>query len=83
MSEDRQDLFRYVVEEFAEDYHEGELQRREFLRRMTLLGGGVVGARVLLTSLGIAGISAAELAERADGPAAARPGQRRGHGGPA
>ena len=63
MPEDRQDLFRYVVEEFAEDYREGEMARREFLRRMTLLGGGAVGARVLLTSLGIAGISAAELAQ--------------------
>lgn len=68
MAEDRQDLFRYVVEEFAEDYHEGELQRREFLRRMTLLGGGVVGARVLLTSLGIAGITSAELASAQTAP---------------
>ena len=63
MSEDRQDLFRYVVEEFAEDYREGEMERREFLRRMTLLGGGALGARTLLTSLGIAGVSAAELAQ--------------------
>ncbi|WP_420594482.1 dienelactone hydrolase family protein [Deinococcus sp.] len=63
MSEDRQDLFRYVVEEFAEDYREGEMERREFLRRMTLLGGGAMGARTLLASLGIAGVSAAELAQ--------------------
>ncbi len=63
MPEDRQDLFRYVVEEFAEDYREGEMERREFLRRMTLLGGGTLGAGRLLTSLGIAGISAAELAQ--------------------
>lgn len=61
MSE-KQDLFRYVVEEFAEDYREGEIERREFLRRTVLLGGGVAGARTLLTSLGIAGVSAAELA---------------------
>jgi len=60
---DRQDLFRYVAEEFAEDYREGELGRREFLRRTVLLGGGTIGARVLLTSLGITGVSAAELAE--------------------
>lgn len=62
MSE-RQDLFRYVVEEFAEDYREGEIERREFLRRTVLLGGGVAGARTLLTSLGIAGVSTAELAQ--------------------
>lgn len=58
-----QDLFRYVVEEFAEDYREGEIERREFLRRTVLLGGGVAGARTLLTSLGIAGVSTAELAQ--------------------
>lgn len=57
---DRQDLFRYVVEEFAEDYREGEIERREFLRRTVLLGGGVAGARTLLTSLGI-GATATEL----------------------
>ncbi|HWG84419.1 MAG TPA: hypothetical protein VNT60_02960 [Deinococcales bacterium] len=62
MSEERQDLYRYVVEEFAEDYREGEMDRREFLRRTVLLGGGVAGARTLLASLGIAGISATELA---------------------
>lgn len=60
---DRQDLFRYVAEEFAEDYREGEIDRREFLRRSVLLGGGVPGAKVLLTSLGIAGVSTAELAQ--------------------
>ena len=36
--EQRQDLFRYVVEEFHEDYTGGEIPRREFLRRMLLLG---------------------------------------------
>ena len=60
---DRQDLFRYVVEEFAEDYHEGEIDRREFLRRTVLLGGGTAGARALLASLGIAGVSLSELAQ--------------------
>lgn len=68
MTEYKQDLFRYVAEEFAEDYREGELQRREFLRRMTLLGGGVVGARTLIASLGIAGVSAAELAQAQTAP---------------
>jgi carboxymethylenebutenolidase len=63
MSEDRQDLFRYVVEEFAEDYHEGEIDRREFVRRMGLLGGGTVGAKALLTSLGIVGVTSAEMAQ--------------------
>ena len=60
MAADRQDLFRYVVEEFAEDYKEGEISRREFLRRMGLLAGGIAGANVLLESLGMNAASAAE-----------------------
>lgn len=60
---DRQDLFHYVAEEFAEDYREGEIDRREFLRRTVLLGGGVSGARGLLASLGVTGVSSAELAQ--------------------
>ena len=56
----RQDLYRYVVEEFAEDYREGEMSRREFLRRLGLLAGGIVGASVLLESLGLGTASAAE-----------------------
>ena len=62
MSEYKQDLFRYVAEEFAEDYQQGELPRREFLRRSVLLGGSITGARALLATLGVAGVSAAELA---------------------
>lgn len=57
---ERQDLFRYVVEEFAEDYREGEIGRREFLRRLTLLGGGVAGAASLLESVGLGTASAGE-----------------------
>lgn len=64
----RQDLFRYVAEEFAEDYREGELERREFLRRTVLLGGGIPGAKALLTSLGISGVSLSELAQAQQAP---------------
>ncbi len=60
MVEPRQDLFRYVAEEFAEDYREGEMGRREFLRRLGLLTGGVVGASALLQSLGFAAASSLE-----------------------
>ncbi|MEY4529878.1 MAG: hypothetical protein RLZZ156_599 [Deinococcota bacterium] len=56
----KQDLYRYVVEEFAEDYQHGEISRREFLRRMALLGGGAVGAAALLESVGVAAASQAE-----------------------
>ncbi len=65
----RQDLFRYVAEEFAEDYREGELERREFLRRTVWLGGGIPGAKALLASLGITGVSLSELAQAQQAPA--------------
>ncbi|WP_424949879.1 dienelactone hydrolase family protein [Deinococcus sp.] len=68
MSEYKQDLFRYIAEEFAEDYHGGELERREFLRRSLLLSGSVPAARVLLATLGVAGVSAAELAAAQSAP---------------
>ncbi len=61
------DLGRYILEEWAEEYHDGRLGRRELLRRVALFGGGaLVGAR-LLDSLGVAA-SADEIAAAALGP---------------
>ncbi len=34
------DLERYIVEEWAEDYRQGRLNRREFLRRTAIIAGG-------------------------------------------
>jgi carboxymethylenebutenolidase len=53
------DLQRYIVEEWAEDYQHGRLERREFLRRIALMAGGAALAVPLLQSLG----HAATLAE--------------------
>ena len=47
------DMQRYVVEEWAEDYRQGRLARREFLRRMTLMCGGVALAIPVLRGLGV------------------------------
>lgn len=47
------DMQRYVVEEWAEEYRQGRLARREFLRRMTLMCGGVALAVPALRSLGV------------------------------
>ncbi|HWT81740.1 MAG TPA: hypothetical protein VN648_23365 [Candidatus Methylomirabilis sp.] len=47
------DMERYVVEEWAEEYKQGRLARREFLRRMALMSGGVALAVPLLRSLGV------------------------------
>lgn len=47
------DMQRYVVEEWAEEYQQGRLARREFLRRIALMSGGVALAIPVLQSLGV------------------------------
>ncbi|HEY3247814.1 MAG TPA: dienelactone hydrolase family protein [bacterium] len=58
------DLQRYIVEEWAEEYREGRLHRREFLRRTVLLAGGVTLAAPVLQQLGVAA-SSVEIADAA------------------
>jgi carboxymethylenebutenolidase len=48
------DLERYIVEEWVEDYQDGRLNRREFLRRVTLMAGGTALVLPVLRELGIA-----------------------------
>src|SRR2546426_1823999 len=48
------DLERYIVEEWAEDYEDGRLNRREFLRRVALMAGGTAVALPVLSQLGVA-----------------------------
>lgn len=48
------DMEKYVVEEWAEEYQAGRLNRREFLRRITIMAGGVATAIPMLSSLGLA-----------------------------
>lgn len=47
------DLERYIVEEWAEDYEGGRLNRREFLRRVALMAGGTAVALPILSQLGV------------------------------
>jgi len=49
---DLNDMQRYLVEEEAEKWREGDITRREFIRRVTLLVGGVAAAGGVLLSLG-------------------------------
>lgn len=58
------DMQRYVVEEWAEEYKQGRLARREFLRRMALMSGGVALAVPMLRSLGVTATQT-EIAEAA------------------
>jgi carboxymethylenebutenolidase len=43
---------QYLLEEFAEEYREGRMDRRELLRRAVLVTGSVAGAAAVLTALG-------------------------------
>ncbi len=63
------DLERYIVEEWAEDYRDGRLPRREFLRRIALMAGGAAVALPVLRELGVAA-SVEEVAAAAGAPPA-------------
>ncbi len=62
------DLQRYILEEWAEEYVQGRMGRREFLRRVALMSGGAALALPVLRTLGV-GASAEEIAQAA-GPIA-------------
>jgi len=62
------DMQRYVVEEWAEEYRAGRLARREFLRRMVLMSGGVALAIPALRGLGVAATPAEIAAAASAGP---------------
>ena len=62
------DLQRYILEEWAEEYGEGRLNRREFLRRTVLMAGGTALAVPILQSLGITA-SLEEVSAASDDPA--------------
>jgi carboxymethylenebutenolidase len=70
---------RYLIEEFAEEYREGRLSRRELLRRTVLITGSVTAAAAVLSALGCtpsaapAGPPASGTATPAGTVAAARP----------
>ncbi|HYM68400.1 MAG TPA: hypothetical protein VEZ44_02285, partial [bacterium] len=44
---------QYVVEEWAEEYRDGHLSRREFLRRIGVFSGGAALAGAVLAAVGM------------------------------
>ncbi len=52
MSPQWTDLQRYVIEEHFEDYVEGRISRREMLKRVSYITGGVAASLAVLTALG-------------------------------
>jgi carboxymethylenebutenolidase len=51
---DRDAIQRYLVEEFYDDYREGLITRRTFIRRIAYITGGVASAIPVMTALGCA-----------------------------
>ncbi len=58
------DLARYVLEEWAEEYQQGRVNRREFLRRIAVFSGGAAAGLAVLQTLGVTA-SAEEIAAAA------------------
>ena len=52
MSQPWTDLQRYVIEEHFEDYIEGRISRREMLRRVSYITGGIAASLAALSALG-------------------------------
>ena len=48
------DFQRYLIEEYVEDWREGQLSRREMVKRTAYITGGVASAATVLVSLGCA-----------------------------
>jgi carboxymethylenebutenolidase len=60
----------YLVHEFVDDYHEGQMSRRDLVGRVLHISGGVASAAAVLSSLGVAPLTAS--AQQAS-PAASSP----------
>ena len=45
---------KYLIEEFYDDYREGEISRRTFIRRMAFLTGSMAAAATAMTAVGCA-----------------------------
>ncbi len=50
----------YLVHEFVEDYEDGIMSRRDMVRRVVHITGGVAAAATILTSLGVKPVSAGQ-----------------------
>lgn len=65
------DFQQYILDEWTDDYRSGRLPRREFLRRVVVLSGGVATGLTVLTGRGFAA-SAEEIARAAAAPPPSR-----------
>jgi carboxymethylenebutenolidase len=62
---------RYLIHEFVDDYRDGIMSRRDMMRRVLFITGGVASTATILTSLGVTPMTRAAMAqETASTPAA-------------
>ena len=62
---------RYFIHEFVDDYHDGYMTRRELIKRVLFITGGVATTATVLTQMGVTSLSRVAMAqETAPSPSA-------------
>lgn len=64
---------RYLIHEFVDDYNDGYLTRREMMKRVLYIVGGVAGTATVLTQLGVTPMTRAALAQETASTPTAQP----------
>lgn len=64
---------RYLVHEFIDDYHDGVMSRRDMVRRVLHIAGGVAATATLLTTMGVPTASAQDATPAPGAPSMATP----------
>ncbi|MCC6944629.1 MAG: dienelactone hydrolase family protein [Thermomicrobiales bacterium] len=64
---------RYLIHEFVEDYLDGLMSRRDMIRRVIYITGGVASAATVLTSMGITPMTRAAIAQETTPAASSEP----------
>ena len=63
----------YFVHEFVEEYKEGNMSRRDMMRRVLYITGGVASTAALLSAMGVPTVAAAPVEVETDAPLADSP----------
>ncbi len=64
---------QYLIHEFVEDYRDGIMSRRDMIRRVIYITGGVASAATVLTAMGITPMTRAAMAQETTPTVSAEP----------
>ncbi len=64
---------QYLIHEFVEDYVDGLMSRRDMIRRVIYITGGVASAATILTSMGLTPMTRAAMAQETTPAASSEP----------